>query len=753
MSASFASETNTNNVENNTNTSSSVSDDSKNSIVNAVTSTNKVKAAGEAVSLSQNQILLASKAVNSYINKYKKLPNYVTISESKFSMSEYLNLLSMTIYNKYNKKTSAITIKYNIKNPTKASGVNIKGKLTKAQYYSYSKNIITYIKKYNKSPNYISTKLGKMQYQTGIYTLNKVAYYTATHSGKLPSTLNLNIAKTHKLNKNLPKYQRTQISASNSNSNNNNNNNNNTQKGLNTKLLGSNDKGKVELIDVLGNVGSKRKIAYVIGLHPLESYVHSSLYNTIVSKSTNLKYSYYIYKINVTKDASDYDKGRMNGQLLAQEFVLPHILTQNYNIVIDIHSNRGTLNGGSYNKTNFIFAPLNHSASKKIAEDIIKQIPKLVYYYPSSQTSTPYLTNTLVNGGINTIIYETYMYEDSATTNRLINELTNKIDAYSFSNSNSTSTNLALNDIIDAASRIKAYTESNGKLPSYVLINGKEWGMPDFLYLLSNAIVNINKGTYSNIPAISVGSPPSPSGAKITANLLKANYVDLAYRVSVFIKTNKKAPNYASSDFGNIHYYSLVYELSKVLNYHKNNGALPNSLSINTSGLTSIDNGISGSITPNEELSQYLGATMRCQVNDSSIQSLAKKLTSGLSTDLSKATAIFNYVRDSIKYKFYFDSFDSTGAKGAITKGWGNCVDKTHLLVALLRVNGIAARYVHGECAFTSGVLGHVWAEIYLDGKWVIADTTHSRNKIGVVTNWNIKTYKLKTGRVAEITF
>ncbi|MDR3063813.1 MAG: hypothetical protein LBU40_06740, partial [Methanobrevibacter sp.] len=197
MSASFASETNTNNVENNTSTSSSISDDSKNSILNTVKPKNKVKAAGEAVSLSQNQILIASKAVNSYINKYKKLPNYVTISESKFSMPEYLNLLSMIIYNKYNKKTSAIAIKYNIKNPTKASGVNIKGKLTKAQYYSYSKNIITYIKKYNKSPNYISTKLGKMQYQTGIYALNKVAYYTVTHSGKLPSTLSLNVAKTH----------------------------------------------------------------------------------------------------------------------------------------------------------------------------------------------------------------------------------------------------------------------------------------------------------------------------------------------------------------------------------------------------------------------------------------------------------------------------------------------------------------------------------------------------------------------------
>lgn len=79
----------------------------------------------------------------------------------------------------------------------------------------------------------------------------------------------------------------------------------------------------------------------------------------------------------------------MNGQLLAEEFLLPHIISNSYNLVIDVHSNQGTT-GGSYEETNFIFAPLNHTASKIIADSIISKIPELTYYYPPSQTSPPF---------------------------------------------------------------------------------------------------------------------------------------------------------------------------------------------------------------------------------------------------------------------------------------------------------------------------------------------------------------------------
>lgn len=83
--------------------------------------------------------------------------------------------------------------------------------------------------------------------------------------------------------------------------------------------------------------------------------------------------------------------------------------------MVDVHSNQGT-KGGSYKETNFIFTPLNNPTSKVLAEDIIAKIPHLVYYYPESQTSPNYVIILIMESGIPTIIYETYVYESNDIT-------------------------------------------------------------------------------------------------------------------------------------------------------------------------------------------------------------------------------------------------------------------------------------------------------------------------------------------------
>lgn len=205
----------------------------------------------------------------------------------------------------------------------------------------------------------------------------------------------------------------------------------NNVNGFETVNLGSNDMGSVDLIGPVGNKGSNTKIAYIIGVHPLESNVHNALYNSLISKSDSLDYSYYIYKINVTKAADDYDAGRMNGQLLAKEFVVPDATSKGYNLVVDIHSNQGT-KGGSYEETNFIFAPLNDPTSKTFADEIIAKIPPLVYYFPKSQTSPEYVTVPIIQSGTSAIVYETYKYEPNETTVNYINKLIDVIDNLEF---------------------------------------------------------------------------------------------------------------------------------------------------------------------------------------------------------------------------------------------------------------------------------------------------------------------------------
>jgi len=125
-----------------------------------------------------------------------------------------------------------------------------------------------------------------------------------------------------------------------------------------------------------------------------------------------------------------------------------------------------------------------------------------------------------------------------------------------------------------------------------------------------------------------------------------------------------------------------------------------------------------------------------------SIRNLSKKLTSKYSTKLEKATAIFNYVRDNLGYSYYANS--KKGASKTLKTKRGNCCDHSNLIVALCRASKIPARYAHAKgCKFGSGLTtGHVWAQIYVNGRWYSADGTSYRNSLGHISNWNTKSYK-----------
>ena len=199
---------NSNYSNNNTNTSTN------NTTKITPTAPTTIKAAGgddAPKKLKQTEILKASVYVNSYVAKYKKLPDKVKIGGYDFSIPEYTYLLSKTIYYKYNKKNTEITVKYDVKNPTKPCGTKIKGRLDSKQYYTYAKNLMKYIEKNNRTPNYVNTKIGKMQYQTAVYGFNRILYLSYYNKNKMPSSLKLNIAKTHKMNKVIPKYIRSQF--------------------------------------------------------------------------------------------------------------------------------------------------------------------------------------------------------------------------------------------------------------------------------------------------------------------------------------------------------------------------------------------------------------------------------------------------------------------------------------------------------------------------------------------------------------
>ena len=141
-------------------------------------------------------------------------------------------------------------------------------------------------------------------------------------------------------------------------------------------------------------------------------------------------------------------------------------------------------------------------------------------------------------------------------------------------------------------------------------------------------------------------------------------------------------------------------------------------------------------------LSAYHKATKNCQVNNAKIKSLVKSLTSGLTNDIDKAKALFNYVRDYIVYDYYYDSH--RGAVGTLNSGAANCADQAHLLIAMYRTAGFNARYVHGTCKFSDGWYGHVWTQVLIGNTWVVGDPINYKNSLGKINNWNTNTYQLK---------
>ena len=293
-----------------------------------------------------------------------------------------------------------------------------------------------------------------------------------------------------------------------------------------------------------------------------------------------------------------------------------------------------------------------------------------------------------------------------------------------------------------AAASVKLYVETNNRLPNYVTIGSSQVTMPQFLQLLVTSLLQINNGTDASMIPGSVNIPTSPTGSYMYGNIVLTEYLSIAENIQSYIGSNNYAPNYMASSLGNIQYESLVYMYSKILNYYNTNGNLPN--------YVLVDSSVTNTTVPSS-LQQYLQTTTNCQVTNSQIQALAKSITSGKSSTYDKAAAIFNWVRDKLGYSFYYNT--KYGAVGTLNAMKGNCCDTAHLLVALERAAGIPARYKHVYAQFSSGNwYGHVYAQVWVNGKWYNVDGTSYSNSFGVIKNWNTSTVTYK-GTYATLPF
>lgn len=140
-----------------------------------------------------------------------------------------------------------------------------------------------------------------------------------------------------------------------------------------------------------------------------------------------------------------------------------------------------------------------------------------------------------------------------------------------------------------------------------------------------------------------------------------------------------------------------------------------------------------------KKLKRFLKPSEFCDCNSSEVQKLAKELTKDASDTKEAAIKIFFYVRDQIKF-----GYPSLGkASEVLRRGYGTCSSKANLQVALLRSVGISTRFqlqsINARVLFEnkvpppfrdeefSGEVTHYSAEVYLNGKWLVADTTFDK--------------------------
>ncbi|WP_176720327.1 chitobiase/beta-hexosaminidase C-terminal domain-containing protein [Methanobacterium bryantii] len=354
-----------------------------------------------AASVTPNQVANSSTAVKNYVDTNHKLPGSVNISGNNVNMSNYLGVSTSAVLNINKGSNTAIAIKSFGKAVSPSETIKTQT-ISKAEYLDMANRVRSYMDKNGRAPNYVTqTSTGKtIRYESMIYMFSQVLNYYNTNK-VLPNSVTVKSWATVTSNPN---------------------------------IIGKTSYGYVEK-KIYGNKSSNQTIVVIIGMHPQENGIHTAIYNAITSKSSQLTKRYVLYYIHVTKDANDYSKGRMNGQLLGQKFIVPDVSKEHPMLVVDNHENHGTQSGYKYYR--FLYPISKTTTTTTYANKIISQMKlinskasKLVIYTPPNPTSPQYVTEPIKNKGITTIIYETYLSDSAAQKAVDANALIDALDSF-----------------------------------------------------------------------------------------------------------------------------------------------------------------------------------------------------------------------------------------------------------------------------------------------------------------------------------
>lgn len=134
---------------------------------------------------------------------------------------------------------------------------------------------------------------------------------------------------------------------------------------------------------------------------------------------------------------------------------------------------------------------------------------------------------------------------------------------------------------------------------------------------------------------------------------------------------------------------------------------------------------VTGEANPNT-IGMYKHPHGKC-IPGEALKQFAEELESGVntcSTDQEKCFFMMQKLYERLQYEPGSTTVDTT-AEESFSMGKGVCQDFSHILICLLRVFGIPARYV---CGLMVGEgQSHAWVEAACDGSFVAFDPTHNR--------------------------
>jgi hypothetical protein len=136
-----------------------------------------------------SDIIKSSETVKNYVETKNNVPCKVTVGKKNVTTTQYLYLLTSTVGKINKSSTTPVTLK-NVSKPTNPSESITSGTLTKNEYLQLATKITTFIDKYGRVPNYVSTSLGTIRYENLVYTYSKVLTFYKTNK-RLPNTVSV----------------------------------------------------------------------------------------------------------------------------------------------------------------------------------------------------------------------------------------------------------------------------------------------------------------------------------------------------------------------------------------------------------------------------------------------------------------------------------------------------------------------------------------------------------------------------------